>query len=74
VESYDKDDLFHIVSLLKAAIMHIEMDRPRAAAWRVADAGLHLREVLGEDVRTIGLTVATGQGAILPRRSDEVGQ
>jgi len=73
----DRRDAEEIVSLLRSAILQIEMDRPECAGWRVADAGLFLRHALQDfDSELIGVHRPTGQGAILPSRdyADKLGQ
>ena len=59
-----------VVNLLETAAMLIWHGETPNAAWRVADAGLLLRETLEADKHTclIGLDQITGRGAALPRR------
>lgn len=57
-----------IASLLETAAMLIRHGETANAAWRVADAGLLLRQHLEEKGHQslIGLDQITGRGAVLP--------
>ena len=64
-----------IAALLAEAIRNITGagHRDDSAAWRVADAGLLLRELMEEDNNNLpGLDKPTGRGALLPTKTQGV--
>ncbi len=64
-----------IAALLAEAIQYITNSSrfDDSAAWRVADAGLLLRELMEEDNDNLpGLDKPTGRGALLPTKTQGV--
>lgn len=65
----------HIASLLGEAqrVILSPHDEADCAAWRIADAGLLLRQLLEADKERqplIGVDQPTGRGAILPQKEN----
>jgi hypothetical protein len=64
------------INLLLSAVARLRDNDTKGAAWRVADAGLFVRDLVEMEphsmVMVIGVTCPTGRGATLPEREKGV--
>jgi len=62
------------INLLLNAVARLRDNDTKGAAWRVADAGLFIRDLVEMEPHSmvIGVTCPTGRGATLPEREKGV--
>lgn len=60
------------INLLLSAVARLQDNDTKGAAWRVADAGLFIRDLVAMEPYSgvIGITTPTGRGATLPEREN----